>query len=123
MATQNARGGWDLTDDDLAEVMSASFGQQDTPHLPECQPNLRTALATADKSVCLLCEALRMAHERGRTEQLTRDDRRSLAALYGWRGGEEAEALRVENVIADHYKVAPKAAEPLLRALGYWRSG
>lgn len=37
MATPNGRGGWDLTDADVAEVMSASFGQRDTGPSPRTQ--------------------------------------------------------------------------------------
>jgi hypothetical protein len=55
----------------------------------------------------------------GREEQLTRDDRRSMAMLYGYHAGQEEEIMHVKAVIAEHYKVAPKAAEPLLRELGY----
>jgi hypothetical protein len=42
MATPNGRGGWDLTDDDVAEVMAASFGHQDTECVwgqGECVPD------------------------------------------------------------------------------------
>lgn len=36
MATPNGKGGWDLTDDDVAEVMAASFGEKGTalPDVP-----------------------------------------------------------------------------------------
>lgn len=34
MATRNERGGWDLTDDDVAEVMAASFGDDEAPDPP-----------------------------------------------------------------------------------------
>lgn len=97
MATPNGRGGWDLTDADVAEVMSASFGQQDTPEYPrreyeECS-NSDCDTLTLDR----FCETCRDAY---------------------WIGQDE-ERGRVRSVIADHYRVAPKAAEPLLRALGY----
>lgn len=59
-------------------------------------------------------------YERGRMAQLTSDDRRSMAMLYGYHAGQEEEQLRVKAVIADYFMVAPKAAEPLLKALGYW---
>ena len=93
--------------------MSESLGHRDT-HDPKCRGVQHRVTEGTEWCDCDLILDVRM-------EQLTRDDRRSLAALYGWAAGQEEEIGHVKQVIAEHYKVAPKAAEPLLRALGYWQ--
>lgn len=76
MAKPNGRGGWDLTNEDVAEVMAASFGG------PSAAERLAEGLADDPDCTCTACLSARgtvPGMEEWLHQQLTDDERRAEA--------------------------------------------
>jgi hypothetical protein len=87
-------------------------------HEPECVEPIRLFRMTPDGEVCLTCEAIGAAEERGYERgriEITDEDRQNINLFR--KQGADAEKERILDGVLTYFAVAPKAAAPIVRII------